>query len=433
MDSDLLNDLLFQIFPVKRKRDPALPHHRLALVKFLVLAYRHKDNDGETVNLYPLLDQLSSEPGLAESFGFANGVPSERWVVLVHRKLVDDWEALRAVVPWKVCKPARIMGTCSDRSRLVARLKKLDAYGLANLVDRLFARKRKGPDPHERLPVVRALLASYDPDVKGLTNMTALVDALHEDATLRDICGFTDLVPDRSTFLRTLAVLEQDGNWQQLEELKHTAVNDRAVGYGNMGDWCVVDSTPLPAYCNPKRKSKRFRDEGCDPTSCEYCKNCQGDPDKCACAMSDPEGCWIKKHDARAPSGYVWVWGYKFHLMVDGESGNEIVSELTTGHVGDSPMLRRLFQKARDRFSWFGPELFLADRGYDGRVNVRFLNDQGTHTAIPKKKLGSGRFHHQVYNYQGVPTCEHGHLMQYVRTDAKRVSKNEEGRPVCAG
>ena len=28
-----------------------------------------------------------------------------------------------------------------------------------------------------------------------------------------------------------------------------------------------------------------------------------------------------------------------------------------------------------------------------------------------------GRFHHRVYNHQGVPTCEHGNLMQYVRTD----------------
>ena len=63
------------------------------------------------------------------------------------------------------------------------------------------------------------------------------------------------------------------------------------------------------------------------------------------------------------------------------------------------------------------PELLLADRGYDSRKNVRFLNYRGVYTVIPKRELGKGRFHHRVYNYQGVPICEHGNLMQYVRTD----------------
>ena len=56
---------------------------------------------------------------------------------------------------------------------------------------------------YDRLPIVLALLASYDPDVKGLVNITALVDALREDSSLRELCGFTDLVPSRTTFIRT--------------------------------------------------------------------------------------------------------------------------------------------------------------------------------------------------------------------------------------
>ena len=406
------------MFPVKRKKDPSRPHHRLALVKFLLLAYRQQDHDGETVSLHPLLDQLGFEPGLAEAFGFANGVPSERWVVLVHRRLVDNWKALQSVLPWCVCKPSRVLGMYSDRAQLIARIRKLKAYGLEDVVKRMFPGAGKGPDPYDRLPMVLALLASYDTDVKGVTNMTALVDALREDASLREICGFTDLVPSRSTFIRTLEIMEQEGVRQILEEIKHRAVDDRQSRGPEFGRCVAVDSTVVPAYCNPNRKTKRYRAEGCDPATCEWCRDCRDDPKRCACARSDPEASWIKKYDARAPKGYIWVWGYKYHMLVDVETGDEIVGILTNGRTGDSPLLRDLFELAEAMFAWFAPELLLADRGYDSRKNVRFLNARGVHTVIPKRELGKGRFHHKVYDHHGVPTCEHGNLMQYVRTDA---------------
>ena len=417
LDVARLNQLLFKLIRVKRRRDPSLPHHRLVVVKFLLLAYRDVQSDGETVQLHPLLDQLAAEPGLAAAFGFANGAPSERWLVLVHRRLVDNWETLQSVLPWNVCKPSRILDMHSDRSGLIARLKKLKAYGLESVVERIFPRAGKGPEQYDRLPIALALLASYDPDVKGLVNMTALVDALREDSSLRELCGFTDLVPSRPTFIRTLAVMEQDGNWQQLKAIKHRAINDRQARNANFGRWVVLDSTVIPAYCNPNRRTAKFRAEGCDPATCEWCRNCRGNADRCACARSDPEASWIKKYDARASKGYIWVWGYKYHMLVDGESGDEIVGILTNGRTGDSPLLRKLFELAEARFPWFSPELVLADRGYDGRVNTGFLGKRGTDAVIPKKQLGKGRFHHGIYDYQGRPTCDHGNLMQYVRTD----------------
>ena len=417
MDLARLNQLLFNLLPVKRRRDPALLHHRLAMVKFLLSAYRKLENDGDAVQLHPLLDQLASEPDLAASFGFANGAPSGRWLVLVHRRLVDNWRVFQSVLPWGVCKPSRVLDMHSDRTEFIARVKKMKAYGLESVVERMFPRAAKGPEQYDRLPMVLALLASYDPDIKGVVNLTALVDALREDASLRAICGFTDLVPSRSTFIRTLEILEQKGGWTMLEEVKHQAVDDRQASAPEFGRCVAVDSTVIPAYCNPNRRTARYRAEGCDPNTCEWCRNCRGKPDRCACARSDPEASWIKKYDARAPKGYTWVWGYKYHMLVDVETGDEIVGILTNGRTGDSPILRELFLLAEARFPWFAPELLLADRGYDGRVNVQFLNDRGIHTVIPKKELGAGRFHHQVYNHHGVPTCEHGNLMQYVRTD----------------
>lgn len=414
LDVTRLNQFLFKLLPVKRRRDPSAPHHRLPLVTFLLSAYRKLENDGETVQLHPLLDQMTSEPGLAAGFGFANRAPSERWVVLTHRKLVDNWKGLQSVLPWPVCKPARVLDMHSDRSGLIARIKKLQAYGLEDAVQRMFPGAGKGPDPYERLPMV---LASYDPDIKGVANMIALVEALREDASLRKICGFTDLAPSRPTFIRTLEIMEQEGAWQILEEIKHQAVDERRTRYQLFARCVAVDSTVVPAYCNPNRKTKRFRAEGCDPATCVWCRRCRGDPKRCACACSDPEASWIKKYDARAPKGYIWVWGYKYHRLVDVETGDEIVGILTNGRTGDSPILRELFLLAEARFPWFAPELLLADRGYDSRKNVRFLNVRGVHTVIPKRELPKGRFHHKVYNHQGVPTCEHGNLMQYVRTD----------------
>ena len=378
---------------------------------------RGLSSDGETVQVHPLLDQLASEPELAARFGFASGAPSERWLVLVHRKLVDNWRALQSVLPWDVCKPSRVLDMHSDRSELIARVKKLKAYGLEGMVERMFPRASKGPEQYNRLPMVLALLASYDADIKGVANMTALVDALREDASLREICGFTDLVPSRPTFIRTLEILERDGDRPMLEEVKHKAVDDRQARDPEFGRYVAVDSTVVPTYCNPNRRTVRYRAEGCDLDTCQWCRDCRGDPDRCACARSDPQASWIKKYDARAPKGYIWVWGYKYHMLVDVESGDEIVGILTNGRTGDSPMLRELFILAEAKFPWFAPELLLADRGYDSRKNVQFLNDRGIDTVIPKRGLGPGRFHHHVYNYHGVPTCEHGHLMQYVRTD----------------
>ncbi len=382
-----LNQLLFKLVPVKRRRHPSLPHHRLVMVKFLLLAYRQVESDGEAISLYPLLDRLGAEPRLAKSFGFANGVPSERWVVLTHRKLVDNWDVLQAVLPWQVCKPSRVLDMHSDRSSLIARVKKLKAYGLEDAVKRMFPGAGKGPDPYDRLPIVLVLLASYDPDGKGVVNMTALVEALHEDASLREICGFTDLVPSRPTFVRTLEILEQDGNWPILQEIKHHAVDDRRTGDPEFGRCVAVDSTVIPAYCNPNRRTARYGAEGCDPATCQWCRKCRGDPDRCACARSDPEASWIKKYDARAAKGYIWVWGYKYHMLVDVETGDEIVGILTNDRTGDSPILRELFLLAEATFPWFAPELLLADRGYDSRKNVQFLNDRGVHTVIPKREL----------------------------------------------
>ena len=178
-----------------------------------------------------------------------------------------------------------------------------------------------------------------------------------------------------------------------------------------------MDSAAARAYCNPNRKTKRFRAEGCDPATCQWCRKRRGDPKRCACACSGPEASRIKNYDARAPKGYVRVWEYKYHRLVDVETGDEIVGILSDGRTGDSPILRELFRLAETRFLWFAPELLLAERGYDSRKNVRSLNVRSVHTVIPKQELGAGRFHHKVYNHQEVPTCEHGNLMQYVHTE----------------
>ena len=78
----------------------------------------------------------------------------------------------------------------------------------------MFPGAGRGPELYDRLPMVIALLASYDPDIKGVANMIALVDALREDLSLWEICGFIDLAPSRPTFIRTLEILEQEGAWQ---------------------------------------------------------------------------------------------------------------------------------------------------------------------------------------------------------------------------
>ena len=52
-----------------------------------------------------------------------------------------------------------------------------------------------------------------------------------------------------------------------------------------------------------------------------------------------------------------------------------------------------------------------------GRTSDSWVNGVPT-PAYPRRNWGKVVSHHGIYDHHGVPTCEHGNLMQYVRTDA---------------
>ena len=77
-------------------------------------------------------------------------------------------------------------------------------------------------------------------------------------------------------------------------EQRETALSSQAEIYIIGGllrrDCPAIDSTGVPAYCNPQNEKTR-----------------------------DQEAAWGKVHDPRSkePDGMVWIYGWKFHAVVD--------------------------------------------------------------------------------------------------------------------
>ena len=145
----------------------------------------------------------------------------------------------------------------------------------------------KGRPRYPRIPMVKAFLIAYVLDIKGRQGM---VDKLRNDPALRAACGWPAglKIPSRSTISRVFGQLAANP-WvvqYMLIELA-SAVHELRPDFGKV---LAIDSTGVPAYCNPSNETTR-----------------------------DQEAAWGKVHDPRSkePDGMVWMYGWKAHALVD--------------------------------------------------------------------------------------------------------------------
>ncbi|MXZ89931.1 MAG: transposase [Chloroflexi bacterium] len=261
----------------------------------------------------------------------------------------------------------------------------LDQIDLEPLVSALTGPPRTGRRPFPRRPIVKAFLSTYALDIP---NISALVWRLNNDPALRSVCGFTNHLPDRSTFSRV---------FQQLAE-QHTDLvyecSVRLLGilrrqYPDFGKELAVDSTTIWAYANPNRGK-------------------------------DPDASWTKKHSAQDPTQEEWVFGYKAHVVADANSDLPISMIVTTGKRNDSPLLIPLLEKAEEEHSWFqlGPDgIVTADRGYDSARNNDYIHRRGAAPVIHKREFKHERLPGAIYTTDGVPICLGKRKMEYIQTD----------------
>ncbi|MXZ90544.1 MAG: transposase [Chloroflexi bacterium] len=261
----------------------------------------------------------------------------------------------------------------------------LDRIDLEPLVSALTGPRRTGRRPFPRRPILRAFLASY---VLGTPSISALVWRLNNDPALRSVCGFTNRLPDRSTFSRVFQQMAE----QYADLVYECSVRLLAVLAAqdpDFGKELAIDSTTIPTYANPR-------------------------------SGKDPEASWTRKHSARDPSKMEWVYGYKAHSIVDAKRDLPITMIVTTASQNDSPTLIPLLEKAEAEHRWFhlAPDsAVIADRGYDSDRNNRFVHGRGSAPVIHKRGLPGGKLHDGTWTTKGVPVCM-GHLeMEYVETD----------------
>ena len=249
-------------------------------------------------------------------------------------------------------------------------------------------KRGKGRPRYPRIPLVKAYLAAY---IVGIVGRQGTVNRLNNDPALRNACGWPGnlKIPSRSTVSRVFGKLAKNP-WvlhAMLVQLSD-AVHELRPDFGKV---VAIDSTGVPAYCNPNNVETR-----------------------------DQEAAWGKVHDPRSkePDGMVWIYGWKIHALVDYFTGLPIAIAVSPANEHDSPYLRNLLAWCSKNYSWFAPAIVLADKGYDSRENVELIHGLGAVPLIPRIDRPN-RSESALHTLKGEPICLGGKAMEFLGTDSQ--------------
>ena len=275
-------------------------------------------------------------------------------------------------------------------------LKVIDTKRVARVMKEERIRGRKG---HPIEPLLKAHLYRY---FCNLPSINEEIRQLQDSPRLREVCGFEDVLPHRTTFSRFFKRL---GYYVELiGECLDQITEQVGAMLPGFGEVLAIDSTTVRTHGNPHRKNGKRDTE-----------------------LSDPEASWTAKNSARAKEGgKEWHYGYKMHAVCDARYGLPVSHYVTTAKRHDSPTLPVLMDKAIYDHLWMDPQVVIADRGYDARSNHDYLIYQdiipiihikrpGTKDGLYKGLSGKAR-----YDKNGAPTCMGGIPMQYVLTDFEK-------------
>ena len=262
----------------------------------------------------------------------------------------------------------------------------------AALLARLQEYRWTGRQGYSLRALWRAYVASF---ILNLPHTNALIRQLVHDRELREVCGFDDLLPHRTTFNRFIQRLSHHPDL--VESCITTITNRLKELLPDLGQEVAIDSTVVRSHCNPSRKT-----------------------------VSDPQASWTVKNSARAKDGgKEWAHGYKLQLVADANHGVTLGQIVGQAKGNDFLELPRLMDHTTDLLDWFKPSAAMADRGYDSRANHQYLHDRGILPIIKMRRptgrsTGGARLHEGIYTASGVPTCIGQVPMEYVRSDPEK-------------
>ena len=175
---------------------------------------------------------------------------------------------------------------------------------------------------------VKALWQAYTASfLLNLPHTNGLIRRLQGDAGLRELCGFGDVLPHRTTFNRFIGHLSRYADF--VEDALARVTDELKTLLPELGDEVAIDSTAVRTHSNPNRKN-----------------------------VSDPETGWGVKHSARAKDGATdYFFGYKVHAVADVKHGIPLAHIVTSGNRNDSPLLPKVMEKAQAFYPWLKPQI----------------------------------------------------------------------------
>lgn len=269
-----------------------------------------------------------------------------------------------------------------------------------------FIQSKFGPKGYSRHALVRAFIVMQ---CEHYREITSLVDFLHSNLKIAQLCGFDIMtqLPSYSVFERFIKNFDND----ILKNLMKNQVQ-KLIGMDVItGEVLSVDSTPIKA-------NTKFNNEKCFSKK-KFCKN---NPPK-----SDHD-CKLGVHTANnedTDKNYTFYWGYKNLIMCDTKSGLPIYEVTLTGDKADVSNLNDFLDKIN---TWFPLEntKIVADKGFDSRNNYNHIKDAFHAQAFIAKNKRNSKTNNNIL--AGNPICEAGLAMH---KDGKQYLKGYIKQKFC--
>lgn len=267
-----------------------------------------------------------------------------------------------------------------------------------------------GRPAFDRQSILKAIIAGR---IKGYETMSALIKKLDENPALREVCNLKGKLPSRRTFMRVYKELQKPEIEAMLEGKFARIIDILKVIRPDLGVDVSVDATTVQSYT--RRKPVRF---GHTPGQCPSAGKYVGcsHPDTCQ-VFSDKEASLGFKYCSKSPDGRRLVQGYKVITLSCARYSVALATIVTTGRAPETRVLKDLFYKAKNTFSWFAPETLIADTAYDAGYNYEFLWREGVEPVINISCTPGGELRDGIYTKEGIPTCMGLVPMEYAHTD----------------
>ena len=246
-------------------------------------------------------------------------------------------------------------------------------------------RPKRGPLGHPRRPLWRAHLYGY---LTGAKHTNAVIRQLRKHPALRELCGFTDALPDRRTFNRFNAKIA--ASTVEFETFCVTLDIKKSGALPGFGERLAIDSTNVPTHSSARKKVR-----------------------------TDPDAGWTAKSVPNPrpdePKDKDWHFGYKYHAIADATYGIPMYGFTTPANQHDSPTLTALLEEVSKEFG--APKAVIADKGYDSQKNHDAIRAVGAEPIIDlirsRRKDAAGDLH----TADGILKCVGGQPMERIAHD----------------